>query len=263
MPSLADVLKPVVVPGSSGFFLTVLALGVLLLYGRERARRWGRRLLTALPLLYLALALPPVCDGLTWTLARDYRSLTDRQEAAGADALVVLSNGANVFAAGDLRLGELGVGSIFSVLEAARVYRLLRPRLIIVSGGIVDAEAQAGPEAEVLRDRLMGFGVPADRILLDTESRNTLEQGRNVAVLLRAQGAQQFVLVTSPEHMPRSVGVFRAQGLSPIASITGLRYGTRRGGSQTLRPSGFALAGSSEALYEMLALRYYRLRGWI
>jgi uncharacterized SAM-binding protein YcdF (DUF218 family) len=255
--------KSVAVPGSPGFFALLFGLGVLLLYGREGARRWGRRLLVALLLLYLALALPPVSDALTRTLTRHYGSIVDRGEASGADVLVVLSNGANIFAYGNARLGELGIASVFSVMEAARLYQLLKPRLVVVSGGIVDPARQAGPEADVLRDRLIGLGVPSDHILLDTESRTTLEQGRNVATLLRARGVTRFVLVTSPEHTARAAAVLAAQGLAPIPSIANLRYTSVAGGASTFWPSRLALSGSYEALYEMLAMRYYRMRGWM
>ena len=60
------------------------------------------------------------------------------------------------------------------------------------------------------------MGVPAEAIWLQTESRNTYEDAVYSARLLKDKGVRRILLVTSAWHMPRSLGLFQAQGLEVV-----------------------------------------------
>ena len=70
MRVVADLVKTYLVPGSISFLVFALAVGVALLYGGDRLKRWGRRLLTVLAVAYWALSMQLVADWVAGGLVR-------------------------------------------------------------------------------------------------------------------------------------------------------------------------------------------------
>jgi uncharacterized SAM-binding protein YcdF (DUF218 family) len=151
--------------------------------------------------------------------------------------------------------------STFCVFEAARLYRLLQPVDVIVSGGAPTLGSAACAEADLLRDELVKLGVPGERISADAASRTTEEQAVNIARLLRQRNPRaSAVVVTTAAHMPRVMRLFAAQAIDAIPSVTpDLRYDEGRTGWTRWWPSTAALRGSESAMYEYLALVYLLL----
>lgn len=250
------------IPGSVSFLLYALAVGVILLHGPPHIAAWGRRALVLLLLLYWALATPMVAEVLMWGLRGGRQPLEDSAVAA-APAIVVLGSGVVTYASRGIELHQFVRRTAFSILEAVRLERTLPAPWVIVSGGVPDTRSQRQPEAVVLRDALLQFGVDGRRVLLEPSSRNTREQALAVAALLRERAISRFILVTSPLEMKRATALFRALQLDPIPSMSGLDYASDRSGIHRLYPSLDALRGSESAAYEYMALAYYRLRGWL
>jgi uncharacterized SAM-binding protein YcdF (DUF218 family) len=97
--------------------------------------------------------------------------------------------------------------------------------------------------------------------VIETQSKTTREEAVVIAPMLRAQGAEQVILVTSEEHMRRSLGTFRAVGVSAIPAIA---RDLRRDTTWTQRwlPSMDGLGTASQNTHELLGTAYYALRGW-
>jgi uncharacterized SAM-binding protein YcdF (DUF218 family) len=92
---------------------------------------------------------------------------------------------------------------------------------IILSGGsgLLD---ETEPEAETMRRFFASYGIGDDRLIAEGESRNTDENSQFTAELIgELEGSA--LLVTSAFHMPRSVGLFRSQGIDVIAWPTDYR----------------------------------------
>jgi uncharacterized SAM-binding protein YcdF (DUF218 family) len=246
------------VPGSLIFLLAATALATLMLFGPPRVARWGRRLLATVVLFYAVLSLQGTSDLLIAPLRGPYTSIRTREEAPGAAAIVVLSNGAARVELEAGMIGILNVQSAYNVLEAARLYTLLDHPRILASGG-----PQLGPhhttEAQTMADALVGLGVPRDAIALEDESWNTASQAELSVRWLRKEGISRFVLVTTPEHVRRAAGSFNALGMSPIVSLSAIDYG----GPPFWRPTRHALNGSGSAIYEYLGWLYYLVSGRI
>lgn len=147
------------------------------------------------------------------------------------------------------------------VLEAARVFALVDPAFVISSGGNPHPSRKTVPTGETMRAALVTLGVPANRILVETESRTTREEAVVIAPMLRQHGADQVILVTSEEHMRRSLGTFRAVGVTAIPAIA---RDLRRDITWVQRwlPSDDGLGTASENAHEVLGIVYYALRGW-
>ena len=63
--------------------------------------------------------------------------------------------------------------------------------------------------ARILFDQL---GLAERAIIYESESRNTAENARNSKQLVTPEEGENWLLVTSAFHMPRSIGVFCQQG---------------------------------------------------
>lgn len=260
---MATFVKLFLVPGSIAFLVVSLVVGVALLYGSDRMRRWGRVWLTLVLLVYAFLATPFGADAVSAPLVRGFTPVTAKEQAAGVDTLVVLSTGGEVYRAYGEEVAEMGKATSFNALEAARLYRLVAPRAVIASGGVVDPHARRATEAEILANGLVRLGVPRDRIVLEARSRTTREQAVNVAEMLKKRGTRRFLLVTGADHMPRARATFRERGLDPIPSVARYAMAWHPSFWQQLRPSINALRQSDWACYEYLARLYYWWQGWL
>jgi uncharacterized SAM-binding protein YcdF (DUF218 family) len=72
---------------------------------------------------------------------------------------------------------------------------------VVVTGG--KQEGDRFTEAEAGESYLIDRGVPADRILLETEGRTTLESLKAVHAMAPAQGIDTVLLVSDPMHSER------------------------------------------------------------
>ena len=77
------------------------------------------------------------------------------------------------------------------------------------------------PEAKIMRDIALGRGVPETALLVEPGSRDTVENARESARLLRPRGARFVLLVSDRVHLPRAALLFRVAGLC-IAGCAGV-----------------------------------------
>jgi uncharacterized SAM-binding protein YcdF (DUF218 family) len=114
-----------------------------------------------------------------------------------------------------------------------------------------------------MRAELVARGIPDDKIWVESVSPDTHEQAIRLSDLLRGQGIDSFVLVTSPSHMRRALGAFAAMGMHPIPSAAVAARRARGLEPSIFLPSADGLDSSQAAAREVLALIYYSLRGWL
>jgi uncharacterized SAM-binding protein YcdF (DUF218 family) len=87
--------------------------------------------------------------------------------------------------------------------------------LIITLGG---AGGDEYSEGSVGREYLMSRGVPEEAIIAETESRNTEESARRIAVIARANGLRRLVIVSDGTHLFRIHAICAADGLDVLTS---------------------------------------------
>ena len=87
--------------------------------------------------------------------------------------------------------------------------------LIITLGG---AGGDAYTEGAVGEEYLKGMGVPEEAIIAETESRNTEESARRIAVIARANGLRRLVIVSDGTHLFRIHEICAADGLNVLTS---------------------------------------------
>jgi uncharacterized SAM-binding protein YcdF (DUF218 family) len=256
---IVEWIKRLLIPGSISFLLIGLVIGVALLF-RQPKSRWGRRWLLGLLVLYWILSTPAVVLMLEDVINGDYQPLTT-SEMADIEAIVVLGGGTITYEARGYEYGLLGKTTTLRVLEALRLYHLGNDPIIIVSGGSDEGGGKTQAESEVMLQVMLGYDIPADRLVEDSLSDNTLEEAINIAQILNDLGVSRFALVTSPTHMPRSVAVFQAQGLEPLPAVA-LQHSETVPLTSSLFPATDALKASHGVFREIMATVYYWLRGW-
>ena len=150
------------------------------------------------------------------------------------------------------------------ILQALRLYRARKAPAIVIAGGNLPWETAAVPEAELIAELLVEFGVPRSALVLETESRNTRENAVNTVAVFHSHGWRKGLLVTSGVHMPRALAAFHAVGLEAIIPVPTDIHATFSSYEGTLNflPDANALAETTSALKELMGRFVYRYRGW-
>jgi uncharacterized SAM-binding protein YcdF (DUF218 family) len=263
MDIILQIIKDYFIPGSATFLVIGLAAGVILLHIAERTRRWGRIWLTALAIGYWIISTPLGTRILETGLSGGYEPLESAESIESIDAVIILGGGSiNLKSRGEV-ITLLITESALRTMEGIRLYELLDDPLIIVSGGSNPFLGGGKPESEMMAELLLNADVPEDRIILETLSQSTREHGSKIKPVLEANDIENFVLVTSPIHMRRSMAVLEGVGLKPIPSPSTLVSEVFSDGGIGILPSWVALDSSQAAFREYMALAYYWVRGWL
>ena len=252
-------LKGLLVPDSIVFLLISLVPGVLLLFRRKDGGRAGKIWIALLVLLYWVLSTPIAAVALVDLLSPDLPPVMSKADARGATAIVLLGAGMDVHRSRGASYGALTRDGSLRVLEAARLHRVLGGVPIIATGGHGSAQYS---EAGLMAHQLEQLGVPADHIITEEQSTNTRDHAMFVPPLLKRHGIEQFVLVTSQQHIARALEAFRAVGLNPVPSTPEV-YVARGDVLEMYLPSRVGLSTSERMMYDLMGWAYYKARGWI
>ena len=197
-------------------FLPPVVFGWLLVYALVFFRRKPRRARWALGIgtvLLYASATSWVAGGLM-TLAVDAAPARSQRTP---QAVVILGGGRALEfdAAGKVKQARLGPAAYERVFEGMRIARQTGLP-ILVTGGKGDGfdPAEAVVMAEVLR-RDLGL---APR-WIEAASRNTVENARFSAPLLKREGISSVILVTNGYHMRRARFLFEQSGLQVTPAV--------------------------------------------
>lgn len=87
---------------------------------------------------------------------------------------------------------------------------------LIFTGGAGTLLDQEYKEADVALYFLESMGIERSRLEMERDSRNTFENAVNSKALMQPATGENWILVTSATHMPRSIGVFCQQDWAVI-----------------------------------------------
>ena len=167
----------------------------------------NRRTLALRLALLLVLALVVAAAGWCRWVYLQIETYANQDEAAPSDAIGVL--GAAEY---DGRPSPVYRARLDHALD---LYEKGIAPLIITMGGNGGDQYNEGA---VGREYLVGQGVPEKAIIAETESRNTGESARRIAVIARANGLQRLVIVSDGTHLFRIHAICAAQGLTVLTS---------------------------------------------
>lgn len=255
-----DVVKTLLVPGSTGFLWIGLTAGWILVIIGPRVRRWGVGLLGGLAILYWALALPLTSSALARSLEGEAQPLSTVD--ADQVVIIVFGGGSRTFRARGMQVSSPSEATALRALEGARLFHLANDAIVIASGGPPGPAGLGEPESAVIRRLLMSNGVPGDRIREESSSSSTREEVVLLAGLLQEMGERQVIAVSSPTHMQRVLGALAKEGVHARGSPS-LEFSETRQPSPWYSPTEQALEDSRQVLREWMALVYYAARGWL
>jgi uncharacterized SAM-binding protein YcdF (DUF218 family) len=239
--------------------IAVLCVIALWLW-RRPASRAVRPFAIAAAVCYVLAGLSIVPYGVNRMLAIGYHQFLPDSLPSGKTAIVLLGGGDQFIQGWTEGLTVTTRVEAERVLEAARVFRLIAPAWLISSGGKPLPTDIGEPSSTTMRDELVALGVPRDRILLETRSRNTHDEAVLIAPMLKSLAIDRVVLVTSETHMRRSVGAFRAAGVDAIPAVARGWDPPSRWGEWL--PNWEGLEDSRVVAHEVGGIAYYWLRGW-
>ncbi|KPL82719.1 hypothetical protein SE15_11660 [Thermanaerothrix daxensis] len=243
---------------------------VFLIVALLRKSTRSKQILTASALLVLWLG------GNRWVAYSLARSLEWRYlppaEIPSAEVIVVLGGGTEA-PSYPRRFVEIN-GAGDRVLFAARLYKQGKAPHLLLSGGYISWLSQRGSTpAEEMADLMQLIGIPNEALWLQPRSQNTYEDALYSAEILRAKGIRKIILVTSAQHMPRSVALFEHQGFEVIPAPTD--YTVTESNWQdlwqpnlasqiiNLLPTADNLGLTTSSLKEYLGILIYHLQGWL
>jgi uncharacterized SAM-binding protein YcdF (DUF218 family) len=237
-------------------WLIFVIVGVVLLYtGRQTA---GRGLLSFALVIALFTVFLPVHSWLAAPL--ESRFPRPNELPATVDGILVLGG-----AVDELLTANSGQATLNHaaerMTEAVSLARLYPTARLAFSGGssLVNQGTLNLKEADVARQLFDNMGIYRLRLVLESESRNTWENAVNTKALVQPQEGETWLLVTSAQHMPRSVGIFRKVGWTIIPYPTD--YRVIPGGRQPNLGFSEKLAILDSAAKEWVGLVSYYLLG--
>jgi uncharacterized SAM-binding protein YcdF (DUF218 family) len=242
-----------VITPSNAMILAGVA-GALLVLGRWRRAGGG---------LVLAAALGLFAGGLAVWVALPLEERFPRFEDDGTPvAGIVVLGGAietRLSAARDqLVVNDAGERHI-AMADLARRYPQARLVFTGGSGSLKDGHVS---EAEIVGRTADTLGLPRTRLILEDRSRNTHENARFSADLIKPVAGERWLLVTSAWHMPRAMGCFRQAGFDVTAYPVDYRT---MGWSDAWKLKSFASDGLlvlDLVVKEWIGLIVYRLTGY-
>jgi uncharacterized SAM-binding protein YcdF (DUF218 family) len=231
--------------------LLLLIAGTLLLFTRRhRAARW----------LLLPAALGGLClaGPVQWLAQPLENRFPERPPLCRIDGIIMLGGGEAPKLArmrGEPILRERA-GKYFEALDL--LHRFPDAKLIIAAGS--GAWDPAGThETDVAAALFAQAGIPTDRLILESASRDTFENFRNAKAIAAPRSNDHWVLLTSALHMPRSVAIAREVGFPVIPWPTD--YMTAPEGLTSINNFDEGLKLFDGVFHEWIGLVVYRLTG--
>jgi uncharacterized SAM-binding protein YcdF (DUF218 family) len=238
----------------SNLLIGIGCAGVILV--ATRLRTTGVRL-SAISLVLLALAgfLP-----LGNLLARPLEARFPPWDARGIAPAGVIVLGGEISPGLSDDYGEPVMGDSGRIIAMFKLARLYPAARIVYSGGDASLLGNQLPEANYVYPLLDTFGIPRDRVTLETRSRNTAENAAYTRDLVTPKPGERWLLVTSAQHMPRAVGCFRKVGFPVEAYPVGWRL-AREEHLSFHRALAQGLERFDSAVHEWIGLFAYWITG--
>ena len=235
-------------PLTIGLFLSVISILFLLKKKKEKTSKII--LVCSIFIIFIS--------GLSWlptlllsSLENRYHSLSNSEiKTLQNDTLtpikwiVVLGGGilSNPSLPASSQLSDL---TIYRLIEGIRIQRLFSQSKLLLCGGKVFNKVA---ESNIMAQTAKELGVNENIIILDTISKQTSEQAVITKNIVKND---KFILITSASHLPRSMAMFKKQGLNPIPHPSGHKLVKNNLNYYNLLiPKSYSLFLLENALYE-------------
>lgn len=158
------------------------------------------------------------------------------------------------------------------LLYGVKLYKDGAAPYILLTGGRIDWYGGSSSEAEDMATLIEIMGVPRENLLLEPRSLTTYENAVYTKEILERRNIDKIILVTSAAHMPRSMAIFKKQGIEAIPAPADFMVSDRNlieneASTQSriisFFPNPESLDRSTQIIKEYIGTFIYRLRGWL
>ncbi|WP_321393112.1 YdcF family protein [Emcibacter sp.] len=209
----------------SNSLLLILIIGLFLSW--RRRIKCGLRLATFSLVCLILIGISPVGQWLAVPLEKrfaDYRALPE-----GEFAGIIVLGGAEITYLSGVHDQAILSGRSERLIAGVKLARLFPGLQVIHTGGL--GKEEGWTENKVAGSFFSDVGLDPARVLFDNKAYNTWTNATESLQLIRDKGLDDkgtWLLVTSANHMPRSVGAFRKAGFKvrpyPVDFGTDLTY---------------------------------------
>ena len=198
---ISKIIWLLVSPDSLLLILTIISL-ILLYIGKIQ---FAKRTLTVTSLLFIIIALFPVGEWLLYPL--ESRFNTNPHLPKKVDGIIVLSGSESPELSHIWNQVELGTAAERSLtfLNLAHQYPTAK---LIFTGGTGSLTKQQYKAADVAEKLFKQQNFDINRIIFERKSRNTYENAIYSKKIAKPLKNENWLLITTSWHMPRSVGIF-------------------------------------------------------
>ena len=158
------------------------------------------------------------------------------------------------------------------VLYGIKLYQQKVAPVILLSGGDIDfIDNSPSTPADDMATLMEMLGIPPASMIIQNQSLNTQQDAEFSCALIKENGFERVILVTSAFHMPRSVALFESQGCPVIPAPTdfsitqagweSLSHPTLQEFVLDLLPSYSHISTITKTMKEYFGMWYYQLTG--
>ncbi|WP_158809460.1 YdcF family protein [Beijerinckia sp. L45] len=238
-------------------FIALAMLAGLLLWWAGWVRT-GRAILATATVIFVLGCFSPASQLLLRTL--EDRFPNPPASMAAPTGIIVLGGAMNEELS--LARGEISMNAAATRMTAGVALALRYPSArLVFTGGSADVRQVGRDEAEGAHRLWLSLGIPEARMSFESKSRNTFENAVFTRELVKPKPGEQWLLVTSAWHMPRSVSIFRQADFPVTAYPVDYRS---FGDGRDWKPSFNAIESLEKldtALHEWAGLLAYRITG--
>lgn len=242
----------------TNFLIGIGFVGAVLMFTRFASL--GRKLVIAAVLLLVICGLSPLGNLLLYPLEQRFPKWDASRGAP--DGIIVL--GGSIQA--DLSVAHgtpVVIGAPDRLIAAAALAHRYPNARILFTGGSAKLISNDAREADFAGAIFGSLGIDKSRLIMERDSRNTLENAVFSKALVVPKEGERWLLVTSASHMPRSVGLFRKAGFAVEPYPVDWRVGGRRDIFNFTNIAIDGLGRTDLAVREWMGLIAYRATGKI
>lgn len=213
-------------------------------------------------LILLLLSNRTVSNSLVYILESRYEPLSI-DTLSKLDIMVILSGGVrrpNKFN----KNFEISPVTFSRISEGIRIFNQSNAKKLVLSGAGSNLKAKQSnlKEGQAMKNLAMQLGVSEDKIIIETNSLNTMEHATELVKLFPPENNLKIGLVTSALHILRSKKAFNKkfhpENIMPIP--VNYIYSSPKFNIQSFIPSSGALLQSTYALHELIGILWLSIR---
>jgi uncharacterized SAM-binding protein YcdF (DUF218 family) len=250
--TLGSMLLPV------NFLIGIGVLGAILL--ATRFSRLSRGLLITAVVLLAVAGFSPLGKLLLYPLESRFPPWNPAQGAP--DGIIVLGGSIDPDLSSE-RETPIVRSAADRIVAAAALARKYPNARVLFTGGSANLISNDAKEADYAAVIFESLGVDKSRLIMERQSRNTVENAEFSKALVAPKPGERWLLVTSAFHMPRSVGLFRKAGFPVEPYPVDWRVGSRSDAFSFTHVASEGLSRTDIAVREWIGLIAYRATGRI